>query len=185
VSQSAPVFSHRWEVLLDDIDSSPVLMGGRVYVGSIFTGGRVFSVDADTGANYWFDHGDGQVKDFIWPDWRNPGDLYFAGDSFVWALHDDGATIDYKAPLVGPVSLGGAIPTSAVLLVPGSLFVYVGADDGHLYEIDFSQNPPFVKSVQLGDGGATVGAPSLDWPNDLIHVGTEAGVFYAVDIPLP
>jgi hypothetical protein len=29
-----------------------------------------------------------------------------------------------------------------------------------------------------------VGAPSLDRAYSLIHVGTEAGVFYAVSVPL-
>jgi hypothetical protein len=46
---------------------------------------------------------------------------------------------------------------------------------------------PTVKSVVLGDGTSVVGAPSLDrglLPN-LVHVGTEAGVFYAVAAPLP
>ena len=73
----------------------------------------------------------------------------------------------------------------AVLLVPGSHFVYVGGDDGKLHEIDVSGDPATIKSVTLGDGKATVGAPSLDWNNNLVHVGTEAGIFYAVEVPLP
>ncbi len=74
------------------------------------------------------------------------------------------------------------IPTSPVLFIPGSHYVYVGGSDGKLYELDTLG--PSWRSVTLGDGSAAVGAPSLDWPNDLIHVGTEAGVFYAVEIPL-
>jgi hypothetical protein len=185
LSQSAPVFSLRWENTFDDIDSSPVLMGGRVYVVGALNGGRLYSVNADDGSFYALNIGDGQAKDFVFPDYWNPGDLYFAGDNSIWAMNDNGTNITFKPPLVAPVSLGGAIPTSGVLLVPGTQLLYVGANDGHLYEIDFSQDPPALKSVQLGDGLATVGSPSLDWPNDLIHVGTEAGVFYAVDIPLP
>jgi hypothetical protein len=44
-----------------------------------------------------------------------------------------------------------------------------------------------VKPVPLGDGKAVVGAPSLDrgFEPNLVHVGTEAGVFYAVSVPLP
>jgi outer membrane protein assembly factor BamB len=158
-------------------------MGGRVYVGSDQSGGRLFSVDASDGSEYHDDHFDGQVKDFVWPDWRNAGDLYFATDNFVWAFHDNGTTLANK--FAGGISLGTAKPTSGVLLVPGTQLVYVGADDGRLYEIDASGAAPSLKWVQLGDGLAAVGAPSLDWPNNLIHVGTEAGVFYAVDIPLP
>jgi hypothetical protein len=41
------------------------------------------------------------------------------------------------------------------------------------------------KPLTLGDGLAVVGAPSLDNANSLIHVGTEAGIFCAVQGPLP
>ena len=44
---------------------------------------------------------------------------------------------------------------------------------------------PVLRAVQLGDGLALVGALSLDREFDLVHVGTAAGVFYAVQIPLP
>jgi hypothetical protein len=62
--------------------------------------------------------------------------------------------------------------------------VYVGGSDGKLYEIDVAAAPA-VKSIALGDGLSVVGAPSLDRGYDLVHVGTEAGVFYAVSVPLP
>ncbi|MGD8895411.1 MAG: kelch repeat-containing protein, partial [Acidobacteriota bacterium] len=183
-----PVFSLAWTRNLTDIDSSPVLMNGRVLVGSAQSSGRLWSVEATLGvSDYWFDHTDGQVKDFVFPDWRT-GDLYFATDSYVWALHDDGASITNKfpgLPFPGGIDLGGGVvPTSAAVFVPGNHYVYVGGSNGRLYEIDVLAGPaPTIKSVVLGDGLATVGAPSLDWSNSMIHVGTEAGVFYAVEIP--
>ncbi len=101
-----------------------------------------------------------------------------------WALNDDGASISNK--FAGPITLaGGVVPTSAVLFIPGSHYVYVGGSDGKLYEIDVLGASPVIKPLVLGDGLATIGAPSLDWPNDLIHVGTEAGVFYTVEMPFP
>jgi hypothetical protein len=41
--------------------------------------------------------------------------------------------------------------------------------------------------VTLGDDGtpASVGAPSLDLLNSVIYVGTDGGIIYAVDFPLP
>ena len=83
------------------------------------------------------------------------------------------------------ISLGGGVTPSAVLLIPGSHYLYVGGSDGQLYEVDVLGPAPSLKSEPLGDGLATVGAPSLDWTYDLIHVGTEAGIFYAVEVPLP
>jgi hypothetical protein len=188
---SSPVFTPAWAMprALGSIASSPVLLGGRVYVGSPLPSGTLYSIDAATGAGLdrTFPHNDGQVKGFAFPD-RSPGDLdlYFATDNFVWAVTDTGAPVmTNKFPPTGITLDVGVVPTSAVLFIPGSHYVYVGGSDGKLYEIDVLGPVPVIKSVQLGDGLATVGAPSLDWTNNLIHVGTEAGVFYAVDIPFP
>jgi hypothetical protein len=61
----------------------------------------------------------------------------------------------------------------------------VGGSDGKLYEIDTTQASPVPKPVTLGNGLAVVGAPSFDRESSLVHVGTEAGIFYAVLVPLP
>jgi hypothetical protein len=54
-----------------------------------------------------------------------------------------------------------------------------------LYQID-AGNPASITSVTLGDGTPTsVGAPSLDLLNAVIYVGTDQGIIYAVDFPLP
>jgi len=163
---------------LGDIDSSPVLRGGRVYVGS--GDGILYSIDAATGQpllDRTFAHGDGQVKGFVFPD-RWSDDLYFATDGYVWKVSDDGLSLiqDLKVGLPN-----GAKP-SAALFVPASQRVYVGGTDGNLYEIDVASGA--TTPVALGDGRAVVGAPSFDWENGLVHVGTEAGVFYAVSVPL-
>ena len=68
---------------------------------------------------------------------------------------------------------------------PGTGLVYVGGSNGQLYRIDTSGASPVITSRLLGVGGAVVGAPSLDRDYDLVIVGTEAGIFYAVQIPLP
>jgi hypothetical protein len=169
---------------LGDIDASPVIRGGRVYVGSSAGGGTVYSVDAATGAaDRSYVHADGQVKGFVFPD-RNSNDIYFATDNFVWGLTDDGAaTMGLK--FGGGVSLGTGVKPSAALLVPGSHYVYVGGSDGSLYVIDL-WGAPDVTPIPLGDGKSVVGAPSLDrgYVPNLVIVGTEAGVFYAVEVPL-
>jgi uncharacterized repeat protein (TIGR01451 family) len=168
---------------LGDVDSSPVVRGGRVYVGSSNGGGTVYSVDAATGAaDRSYVHNDGQVKGFVFPD-RGSDALYFATDNYVWGVFDDGST---SMSLDFSVGLDVGARPSAALFVPGSHYVYVGGSDGKLYEIDLA-GAPAVKSVPLGDGLSVVGAPSLDrgFEPNLVHVGTEAGVFYAVSVPLP
>jgi uncharacterized repeat protein (TIGR01451 family) len=170
---------------LGDIDSSPVTRGGRIYVGSSAGGGTVYSIDAATGdpaLDRTFVHGDGQVKGFVFPD-RNSDDIYFATDNRVWLVSDTGAATMLENAVAGGVSLGAGVRPSPALFVPGSHYVYVGGSDGKLYEIDVA-GAPIVKSVPLGDGLSVVGAPSLDRGYNLVHVGTEAGVFYAVSVPL-
>ena len=67
------------------------------------------------------------------------------------------------------------------------LHLYAGSGDGQLYQLDLTIDPavPIVTSVVLGDGAAAIGAPSLDVTTGLVHVGSEAGVLYAVELPIP
>ncbi len=166
---------------LDDIDGSPVLRGGRIYVGSAAGGGTVHSIDP-TGLtpDRALVHADGQVKGFVFPD-RLTDAIYFATDNKVWSVSDTASGMVENFPPGGLTLLDGPRP-SAVLFVPGSHYLYVGASNGRLYEIDLTNLSQ--TWVELGDGKAVVGAPSLDWVNGLVHVGTEAGVFYAVSVPL-
>ena len=125
----------------------------------------------------------GQVKGFVFPD-RASDDIYFATDDFVWGVTDTGAAL-MTNKFAGPISLPAAAKPSPVLFLPGNHYLYVGGSDGKLYEIDMLPAVPVLKQVQLGNGLAVVGAPSLDRVYNLVHVGTEAGIFYAVQVPLP
>ena len=160
-----------------------MLEGGRVYVGSaMLGGGTVYSLDASTGVDdRIFTHGNGQVKGFVFPD-RTSNDIYFATDDFVWGVTDTGLPA-MTDKFGGPVSLPAGAKPSAVLFVPGSQYLYVGGTDGQLHEIDVLTL--MLKAAPLGDGLAVVGAPSFDLGFDLVHVGTEGGIFYAVQTPLP
>ncbi|HEX9189234.1 MAG TPA: hypothetical protein VGB87_19305 [Vicinamibacteria bacterium] len=169
---------------LEDIHGSPVPSFGRIYVGSGASGGTVYSIDPTSPAgDRSYVHGDGPVKGFVFPD-RNSttGDVYFATDNLVWAFTDTGSTLSPR--FGGGISLGAGVRPSPVLFLPGSHYAYVGGSDGKLHEIDVAGGTPVVKSVVLGDGLSVVGAPSYDWTHGLVHVGTEAGVFYAVAVPL-
>lgn len=179
------VFNPIWAKQLGNIDSSPVVRGGRVLVGSPQGGGTIHSFEALLGGGErTFIHGNGQVKGFVFPDRLSPtGDIYFATDDFVWGLTEIGSLLDHK--FTGPIALPGGARPSAVLFVPASHYLYVGGSDGKLYELDTLMATPVPKPVTLGNGLAVVGAPSLDRAYNLVHVGTEAGIFYAVQVPLP
>jgi hypothetical protein len=184
---TAPVFTLAWARALGDIDAGPVLRGGRVYVGSAASGGTLYSIDAASGlpgSDRSFVHGDGPIKGFVFPDRSSPtGDLYFAGNTRVWGVTEVGAVLANKFAAGIPLP-GGAAP-STLLFHPGSHFVYVGGSDGWLYQVDTLASPPTADyAAQLGASPLTIGAPSLDIGNGLVHVGSEAGTFFAVQVPV-
>jgi outer membrane protein assembly factor BamB len=173
-----------WAIALGDIDGSPIVRNGRVYVSS--NDGNVWAVDAETGALAWsapFTTGDGPAKGFLFPERAN-GDLYFATDTKVWGITDQGASAAALWPAVTLPGAAGSRP-SIVLKVPGQPWLYVGGGNGGLHQLDLSVSPPVVSTVVLGDGDAIVGAPSLDvgFTPRLIYVGSEGGVVYAVEVP--
>ena len=184
---SGSVFSLVWARALGSIESAPVLRGGRVYVGSTSAGGTLYSVDAATGNpvnDRTYVHGDGPVKGFVFPDRNSPtGDLYLAADTRVWGVTEIGSVLanKYGAGIALP---GGAVP-STLLFHPASHYVYVGGSDGWLYQIDTLQTPPSADyAAQLGTSPLTIGAPSLDIGHGLVHVGSEPGTFFAVQVPV-
>ncbi len=181
---AGPALAHVWSRNLGNISGSPVVRGGRLYVGTV--AGVVYSLDAMTGGD---DHtlvtADGAVKGFLFPDRRND-DVLFATDTKVWSLSDGAASLSVNWTF----TLGGFNP-SVVLYWPGTSFVYVGSRNGELYELDFSAatlaTPPTFKLQVLGGGLGQVGAPSLDVAvaPQLLLVGSEPGVVYGVEVPFP
>jgi hypothetical protein len=188
-----PLLSFVWSRDLGDIDASPVLRNGRVY--AMTNAGVVYSLDADKGLvgddrTYTPTPPDGAVRGFLFPDRRNDN-LIFATATKLWSVAD-------TAP--GPITLNwswtqSGLSPSVVLYWPGTSLAYIGSTNGRLYELDFSNaTSPSFKSVVLGDGTDRIGAPSLDTlvgPPDvppgkkMLLVGSESGVLYGVEIPLP
>jgi hypothetical protein len=188
VRTSAPFFVWRWSRNLGDIETSPVLLGGRIYVGTV--AGTIYSLDALNGDD---DHtftpspADGRVKGFLFPDRRTGSDdLIFATDTKVWSISDDGIPNGPdEMSLNWQWSVAGLNP-SVVLYWPGTNFVYVGSRNGELYELDFTNPLTLTWKLQvLGSGQGQVGAPSLDIgvSPELLIVGSEAGVLYGVAVP--
>jgi len=65
--------------------------------------------------------------------------------------------------------------------------VFVGSSDGKLHQLtNLATDPPTHTSLVLGAGTVAVGSPTLDYavPN-LLYVGTDAGLVYAVQHPVP
>ena len=169
--------SRLWSVPLGDIDGSPILMNGRVYVGT--NSGVVHARDAATGAAHWsYPLGDGPIKGFPFP--RGTNQLFLSTNTKVWSLRDN-----VTSASVSPGWPVTTIPSPSIpLYVPGTTHVLVGSGDGKLYQMNVVTPLP-AKSVVLGDGSAAVGVPTMDLLRMLLYVGSDAGVVYAVTFPLP
>jgi outer membrane protein assembly factor BamB len=181
---SAAGISLAWSRAAGDIDAAPIVRGGRVYVGT--GAGEIRAYDASVGPSQgtepWsspFLTLDGAVRGFLFPD-RLSTDLYFTTDAKVWSIRDDGAD-------AAPNWSSTVVPSPSIPLfgrLGGLGHVYVGGGDGRLYQLDAATGLQ-VRSIRLGDGLAAIGAPSMDVANGLVFVGSEAGILYAVQVPVP
>jgi hypothetical protein len=161
-----------------DVDGSPVLRGGRLYVADNTP--VAWSIPADTGGGgYSIALGGSATKGFLFPDRRN-GDLYVATGGAVHGLTDTGSALN---PKWTPIGLD---QPSIVLLRPGTNELYVGvrdySTDASLLRIDTTSGT-VAGSVSLETDPRTVGAPSLDVGYGIVHVGSELGILYAVQLP--
>jgi outer membrane protein assembly factor BamB len=77
-----------WSRDVGDIDGSPVLYGGKLYVGN--NDGEVKALNPATGADVWTyagSQGTGPVKGYVFPHFgSSPLRLYFATNTTVWAV---------------------------------------------------------------------------------------------------
>jgi hypothetical protein len=157
-----------------------VLHNGRVYVGN--TNDEVESHDAANGDTDFYvrDLSDGEPKGFLFPDRRN-NRLYVATSGKVWAVEDTGATLNPYWPTEPSL-----VDPSVVLHHPGTDDIYVGVRDqggtAAIVKINASTGVVAPIYVSLENGPLTIGPPSLDLGNGMLHVGSVAGILYAVEL---
>jgi hypothetical protein len=169
------------------ISGGPVQRTGRLYVGD--DAGTTFAFDAALGGSPLWSSGGcafgSPIRSFVLADrLGSMQDLYYSAGNNVCALTDLGATATSKWSVVGTIPN----PTAPVLARLGGVpYIFVGASNGRLYQIN--ADDPFsvggIKFVQLRTGAITIGAPSFDVFDEMIYVGSDAGVIFAVQVPLP
>lgn len=171
-----------WAVARGDVDTGVSLYNGRLYVGTNGASPQVKVIDTTAGneGNVVWSQPippiEGSVKGYVTVD-RLTGDSYVSTATSVRAF-DSGGTPKWTCPsLTSP---------STPVYAPGDPFLYAGSGDGKLYRIDTTSGTPLVGPVfplQLGDGSAAAGSPTLDLAAGFLYVGAEDGIVYAVQLP--
>lgn len=190
ISFTASSATFVWGRAVGDIDGSPTLVNGRLYVGN--NAGEVLALDASvagSGAPVWtasanqrFSTSDGPVKGFILID-RNssPFRLYFATTNTVWSIRDDGTTATEMFRITGVGSPSIPTLTGSRPIFGGRALIF-GSSNGSVYQLSgLTVTPPALPTQKSVSIGATpLGSPVFNGATDLIYVGSDSGSVYAV-----
>ncbi len=177
--QYAPAsFTVVWSAKPGDVNTSPTVRMGSVYVGT--TADELHSLDADDGTVRWptpYATGDGPISLFVFRP-LGTDRLYFSTANAAHALTDMGSAA--VAFWTAPVSL----PNPSVP-VPVGPNVYVSAADGRLYQIDQTATTPSPIPVSVGDPSApaALGQLTFDNSNGIVIVGSADGIVYGLHFP--
>jgi uncharacterized delta-60 repeat protein len=158
-----------------DVEASPILYQGSVYVSDSFFG-DLYSVNPLDGSSIvFFGLGNGGAKGFVFPEFGT-GNLFASTST---------ETMSVK---FGNLNWTGSCVTtpSTPSAVPGSDWLFVGSNEGKLFQFSASGGTgcPVPLSACVGDCASTiVGAPAYDILKTMLYVGTDDGKVYGVRPP--
>jgi outer membrane protein assembly factor BamB len=124
----------RWSINIGNVDMTPLLMNGVVYVGN--AAGVVYAIDAESGAVRWsLETNDGPIVEAI----VGTSPFYFATASKVWA---------FDAGVTPSVRWSVGVPGPTVPYVSDGR-ILVGSATGLLHE--FNESGSLLRSALVGD----------------------------------
>ena len=159
----------RWRVRIGPTESSPLVANGLVYVGD--WRGRVYALDARTGAERWRFQTGGKVKGAV----ALAGGRLFVGsyDHYVYALDARTGALAWRASAQDRVGgRGNFYSTPAVAYGR----VYIGSTDGKVYSFGAASGK---LRWSQSTGGFVYGSPAV-WERK-VYAGSYSGSFVALD----
>jgi len=158
-----------WRRTIGPSESSPVVVGGAVYVGD--WNGRIWALDRRTGKLLWVTKLRGEVKGGV----AVSGNRLYVGDysGHVYALDARTGTVRWQAsaqPRLGSTGTFYATPAAAYGRV------YVGATDGKVYSFGATSGK---LRWSYGTGGYVYSSAAV-W-HDGVYVGSYSHWFYCFD----
>ncbi|HVN61266.1 MAG TPA: PQQ-binding-like beta-propeller repeat protein [Gaiellaceae bacterium] len=158
-----------WQRRIGPSESSPLVADGLVYFGD--WNGKVWALDAQTGAVRWTHQVDGKVKGGLAID----GNTVYVGsyDHHVYAFDARNGALRWRTGAqLGLGSQGTFYSTPAAAYGR----VYIGATDGKVYSFGATSG---ALRWSHGTGGYVYGSPAV-W-RELVYVGSYNGTFYCFD----
>ena len=157
-----------WQKTIGPSESSPLLVGDKLYVGD--WNGDVWAFDANSGRLLWRRHVGGAVKGAI----ASRGGLLYVGsyDGYVYCLSPTGKTVWRSSGQPRLYGHGRFYSTPA--LAYGR--VYIGSTDGKLYSFGATSG----RLIWSHSTGGYVYASPAVW-NDTVLAGSYSGRFFALD----
>jgi outer membrane protein assembly factor BamB len=159
----------RWRVTMGPTESSPLVVGGLVYVGD--WSGKVYALKAKSGRVVWTYQTGDKVKDGMA---YAGGRVYFGSyDSHVYALNARTGKLVWKA---GAQQRLGA--TGRFYSTPAVAYgrVYIGGTDGKMYSFGATSGK---LRWSHGTGSYVYASPAV-W-NRRVYAGSYDGTFYSFD----
>ena len=159
----------RWRARIGPTESSPLVAGGLVYVGD--WRGKVYALDAGTGAERWSFQTGGKVKGALS---LAGGRLFFGSyDHYVYALDARTGELIWRASAQDRIGgRGNFYSTPAVAYGR----VYIGSTDGKVYSFGAASGK---LRWSQSTGGYVYASPAV-WEQK-VYAGSYSGRFYALD----
>lgn len=159
-----------WQLHTGATETSPLVVGGRLYVGD-WTG-DVRSIDVTTGKVEWTFHAGGAVKDALAYD---RGRLFFGGyDGYAYCIDASDGKLVWRSP--SDRSIIGSHGTFYSSPAVAYSRVYIGSTDHNVYS--YGERTGKVRWV-FHTGGYVYGSPAV--VGHRVFVGSYDGTFYALD----
>ena len=159
----------RWQKTIGPSESSPLLLGNRLYVGD--WRGDVWALDARTGRTIWRTRTGGAVKGAVA---AAGGRLYVGSyDGHVYCLSPESGKVLWRSA-AQPRLYGSSTFYSTPAVAYGR--VYIGSTDGKIYSFGATTGK---LRWSHSTGGYVYASPAV-W-NRLVLAGSYSGRFYALD----
>jgi outer membrane protein assembly factor BamB len=159
----------RWKVKMAPTESSPVVVGGLVYVGD--WSGKLYALSAHSGRVVWTYQTGDKVKDGVA---YAGGRVYFGSyDSHVYALNARTGKLVWRAGAQQRLGASGRFYSTPAVAYGR---VYIGATDGKMYSFGATSGK---LRWSHGTGSYVYASPAV-W-NRRVFAGSYDGTFYAWD----